>query len=294
MSIKKEIIMKETISKETNILIVGLGLIGGSYAAALSAQGYHVSAITKDPSTIAYGHEKGLIDKGSTRIDPSIIGDADLVIFSLYPKLLVSWIEENQKYFKKGALITDVTGVKSSVVPKIQSILREDLEFIGCHPMAGREVAGVQNSDPSIFKGANFIITPTEKNTPEAIKTCEQLAELLGFERISQLSIEEHDEMIGFLSQLTHIIAVSLMTCNDSEQLVKYTGDSFRDLTRIAKINEKMWSELFLLNKEELIRQIDKFSDELHQFRDYLNEENREAMEDKMRLSTQRRHQFDK
>lgn len=293
MSIKKELIVRETISKETNILIVGLGLIGGSYAMALSRQGYHVSAITRDPSTIAFGHEKGMIDKGTTRIDPAIIGDADLVIFSLYPKLLVSWIEENQQYFKKGALLTDVTGVKSSVIPKIQSILRDDLEFIGCHPMAGREVAGVRNSDPEIFKGANFIITPTEKNTEEAIKTCEQLAEILGFARISRLSIEEHDEMIGFLSQLTHIIAVSLMTCNDSEQLVKYTGDSFRDLTRIAKINEKMWSELFLLNKDELLKQIDRFSAELLEFRGYLEEENREAMEDKMRLSTKRRHQFD-
>lgn len=293
MSVKKELIVRETISKETNILIVGLGLIGGSYAKALSSQGYHVSAITRDPSSIAYGHEKGLIDKGSTRIDPAIIGDADLVIFSLYPKLLVSWIEDNQKYFKKGALLTDVTGVKSGVVPKIQKILRDDLEFIGCHPMAGREVAGVRNSDPEIFKGANFIITPTEKNSEEAVKTCEELAEILGFARISRLSIEEHDEMIGFLSQLTHIIAVSLMTCNDSEQLVKYTGDSFRDLTRIAKINEKMWSELFLLNKEELLKQIDRFSSELLEFRGYLEAEDREKMEEKMKLSTKRRHQFD-
>lgn len=293
MSVKKELIVRETISKETNILIIGLGLIGGSYAKALSDQGYHVSAITRDPSSIAYGHENGLIDKGTTRIDPAIIKEADLVIFSLYPKLLVSWIEENQKHFKEGALLTDVTGVKSSIVPRIQSILREDLEFIGCHPMAGREVAGVRNSDPKIFKGANFIITPTEKNSEEAIKTCEQLAEILGFARISCLSIQEHDEMIGFLSQLTHIIAVSLMTCNDSEQLVKYTGDSFRDLTRIAKINEKMWSELFLLNKEELIRQIDRFSGELQEFRKRLEAGDREGMEEKMRLSTKRRHQFD-
>lgn len=293
MSVKKELIVRETISKETNILIVGLGLIGGSYAKALSSKGYHVSAITRDPSSIAYGHENGMIDKGSTRIDPAIIGDADLVIFSLYPKLLVSWIEDNQKYFKKGALLTDVTGVKSSVVPKIQEILRDDLEFIGCHPMAGREVAGVRNSDPEIFKGANFIITPTEKNTEEAIKTCEELAEILGFARISRLSVTEHDEMIGFLSQLTHIIAVSLMTCNDSEHLVEYTGDSFRDLTRIAKINEKMWSELFLLNKEELLKQIDRFSSELQAFRGYLEAEDREGMEAKMRLSTKRRHQFD-
>jgi prephenate dehydrogenase len=178
-------------------------------------------------------------------------------------------------------------------VPKIQEMLRPDAEFIGCHPMAGKESSGVRNSDPAIFKTANFIITPTERNTEEAIESCYQLAEILGFTRISQLSIQEHDAMIGFLSQLTHVIAVSLMTCNESEDLVKYTGDSFRDLTRIAKINEKMWSELFLLNKKELLSQIDRFSKELIEFRDMLAQENREGMEEKMKLSTKRRHQFD-
>lgn len=293
MAVKKIDIVKRTISKENKILIIGLGLLGGSYAMALTAAGYLVSAITRSEETIAYALQQGMIEKGTTKIDPEIIGEADIVIFGLYPTTLLEWIETNQKYFKSGALITDVTGVKSSIVPKIQEMLREDVEFIGCHPMAGKESSGVKNSDPAIFKPANFIITPTEKNTKEAVETCYELAEILGFSRISELSITEHDAMIGFLSQLTHVIAVSLMTCNDSEELVKYTGDSFRDLTRIAKINEKMWSELFLLNKEELLAQIDRFSGELTTFRDMLAAEDREGMEEKMKLSTKRRHQFD-
>lgn len=293
MSVKKVDIVKTIISTENKILIIGLGLIGGSYAMALTNAGYHVSAISRNPDTINYALSTGMIEKGSVEIDPEIIGEADIVVFGLYPTTLLEWLEKYQHLFKSGALITDVSGVKSSIVPKIQDMLRPDLEFIGSHPMAGKESSGVKNSDPSIFKQANFIITPTEKNTKDAIESCYQLAEILGFTRISELSIEGHDEMIGFLSQLTHVIAISLMTCNDSQELVKYTGDSFRDLTRIAKINEKMWSELFLMNKTELLAQIDRFSSELQEFRNLLDAEDRKGMEEKMILSTQRRHQFD-
>jgi prephenate dehydrogenase len=160
--------------------------------------------------------------------------------------------------------------------------------------MAGREVYGVQNSDDRIFYGANYIVVPTEKNTEKAIKLCKDLGILLGFERISTLSPEEHDTMIGFVSQLTHCIAVSLMTCCDNEHLVEYTGDSFRDLTRIARINEDMWSELFILNKEALLSQMDVFAKEFSNLRDMIENNDVENMKEKMRLSTRRRALFDK
>ena len=138
-------------------------------------------------------------------------------------------------------------------------MLRPDVEFIAAHPMAGREVYGVENSDDKIFEGANYIVVPTDKNSYSAIELCKSLGEELGFADVSVLPPERHDEMIGFLSQLTHCIAVSLMTCKESEHLVDYTGDSFRDLTRIAKINENMWTELFLMNKNQLLSQMDLF-----------------------------------
>lgn len=283
----------EWISK-SNILIVGLGLIGGSYAKALKRLGYHISAIDKNSDSIEYALSENIIDEGSTELTPEMISDADALIFALYPSVFKKWIEDNQKYFKSGALITDVTGVKSCVVYDIQDILREDVEFISAHPMAGREVYGVRNSDDAIFRGANYIVTPTDRNTPEAIKWCSSLGRILGFERISVLSPKEHDEIIGFVSQLTHVIAVALMTCNDNTRLVDYTGDSFRDLTRIARINENMWSELFLSNKEVLLNQIDNFSDELSQIRTMLSENDREGLKEKMKLSTKRRSYFDK
>ena len=276
------------------ILIVGLGLLGGSYAKALKRFGFHISALTLNPSDIDYAIENGIIDRGTTTLDKDIIGGADLVIFALYPHVFVKWIEENQHLLKSGALITDVTGVKGSIVYKIQNILRSDVEFIAAHPMAGREVSGVENSSAVIFIGANYIVTPTERNTPEAVETCLELGKLLGFSRVSTLSPEDHDEMIGFLSQLTHCIAITLMTCNDKEDMERFTGDSFRDLTRIARINDLMWSELFLANKDVLIQQMDMFMNKFAELKEMLACEDVEGMRAMMRHSTERRAHFDK
>lgn len=277
-----------------NILIVGLGLIGGSYAKALRKLGFKISAITLSQTDINYAVENGIIDEGSTEPTEEIIGRAELIIFALYPKTFMEWIEKYQKFFSPGTVITDVTGVKSSVVYKIQEILRPDVEFIAAHPMAGKEVYGVQNSDPKIFHGANYIVTPTGKNTEAAIEDCLELGRLMGFERVSVLTPEKHDEMIGFVSQLTHCIAVSLMNCYDGEKLQDYTGDSFRDLTRIARINDEMWSELFLMNKETLLEQMDKFLAEFGKLRETLENGDRETMREMMRVSTARRALFDK
>ena len=285
----------EWISK-SNVLIVGLGLIGGSYAKALKRLGYHVSAIARRQQTIDYAVAHGIIDGGSAEVDPALIGGADAVIFGLYPGVFLDWIEQYQHLLKPGALLTDVTGVKRCIVYDVQAKLklRPDVEFIAAHPMAGREVYGVENSDDRIFKEANYIVTPTDKNTPEAIEWCKSLGRILGFRKVSVLSPEEHDEMIGFLSQLTHCIAVALMTCSDNRRLVDYTGDSFRDLTRIARINDEMWSELFLRNREPLLRQMDLFAGEFQQLRELLSAGDREGLREKMRLSTQRRAYFDK
>lgn len=282
------------LTKDTKILIVGLGVIGGSYARALSRNGYSVRCITKEQKDVDYALSLGMIEQGSTEVTKETVEWADLVVFALYPHIFIEWIKEYQHLFRAGTLITDVTGVKSRIVDEVQSILRPDVEFIAAHPMAGRESSGVEYSDDRVFIGANYIITPTERNTPEAIEACRALGEVLGFAHITELSPEEHDRMIAFLSQLTHCIAVTLMTANDSPMMEKYTGDSFRDLTRIAKINDVMWSELFLLNREALLSQMDAFADEFDRFRTMLREEDREGMRDVMRRATARRMLFDK
>ena len=282
------------LTKDTKILIVGLGVMGGSYAKALTKKGYTVNCITKEQKDIDYAMSLGIISYGTTEVEPELIGESDLIVFALYPHVFIEWIETYQHLFRPGTLITDVTGVKCRVVDKVQSILRPDVEFISAHPMAGRERSGVEFSDEKVFCGANYIVTPTEKNTPEAIEFCKSLGEELGFARISELTPKKHDEMIAFLSQLTHCIAVVLMTCNTTPDLERYPGDSFRDLTRIAKINDEMWSELFLENKEILLEQMKGFSDEFERFRKMLEDGDREGMRESMRLSTARRTLFDK
>ena len=277
----------------SNILIVGLGLMGGSYARALSRVGFHVNAIAHKQEDIDFALSEGFIEHGAAFPDPALISNAELVIFALYPHVFKEWIAENQKYFRPGTLITDVTGVKRCIVYDIQEMLRDDVEYISAHPMAGREVLGVRNSDDSIFRVANYIVVPTERNTPEAIETCKSLGRVMGFARITELTPEKHDEMIAFVSQLTHCIAVSLMTCNDADHIGAFTGDSFRDLTRIANINEDMWTELFLDNIDALIHQMDLFSAEFGRLRWMLASRDVEGMKDMMRKSTARRIALD-
>lgn len=282
------------IDKNKKILIVGLGLIGGSYAEGLSFKGYNVGAIDANSKSIEYGIKKGIIKSGQTIPTFDYVNQFDIVIFALYPHTFVNWIKEYQSFLKENVIITDVTGVKQWVIEEINKILRKDIIFVGSHPMAGKEVYGVCNSDKNIFKEANYIVVPTPSSTNEAIDVVKNIGEILEFKNIVVLDAKEHDEMIGFLSQLTHCIAVSLITCKESHHLVEYTGDSFRDLTRIAKINENMWTELFLLNKDELLDQISLFENQLSKLKKALENENIEEMKDMMRLSTQRRSYFDK
>lgn len=283
-----------TINKNTKFLIVGLGLLGGSYAKGLTEKGYYVEAITKNSEDISYALSHNMIKEGTTEVNEQMIRKADIIIFALYPKTFIEWIEQYGNLIKPGTVITDVTGIKGCIVEKIQQMLPPLVEFISAHPMAGREVYGIQNSDERIFYGANYIVVTTNRNTDEGIEACKRIGEILGFGRISELSPEEHDEMIGFVSQLTHCIAISLMTCYEHGHLERYTGDSFRDLTRIANINEKMWSELFLMNKEALLRQMDIFLGEFNKLRTSLIDENREEMTEMMKCSTERRKKFDK
>ena len=281
------------LTKNHKILIVGLGLIGGSYAMALSKKGYEVGAITLNQEDISYAINNKIIAHGQVNVDKDYVSQFDIVIFALYPKVLLDWVNNYHTYFKKGAIISDVTGIKKEIVYKIQDVLK-DCEFIGAHPMAGKEVYGVINASDTLFKKANYIVTPTNKNSKGAIDIAISIGEELEFANISILTPEKHDEMIAYLSQLTHCIAVSLMTCSENEHLKEYTGDSFRDLTRIANINEDMWSELFLMNKEELLKQMDLFTNEFNKLKQTIKDEDVESMKDLMRLSTKRRKYFNK
>ena len=277
-----------------NIGIIGLGLMGASFAKRLSPQkDKTIYGIDQNEQTIQTALELNIIKEGST--DPGkLIKKCNLIILALYPTMIKPWIEENQQYLESGTILMDISGVKTNIVEPVQAILRKDLELISIHPMCGRESRGIDFAQADIFDNANYIIVPTNKNTPKAIKAAKQLGKDLRVKNISILSCEEHDRMIGFLSQLTHVIAVSLMNTHDNSHLVEYTGDSFRDLTRIATINEDLWSELFLLNKDILLDEIDQFLDATKHFRDSLEKEDIDEMKRLFIQSTNRRKLFNK
>lgn len=277
-----------------NIGIIGLGLMGASFAKRLSPQkDKTIYGIDQNKQTIQTALELNIIKEGSTDPD-KLIKKCNLIILALYPTMIKPWIVENQQYLESGTILMDISGVKTNIVEPVQAILREDLELISIHPMCGRESRGIDFAQADIFDNANYIIVPTNKNTPKAIKAAKQLGKDLRVKNISILSCKEHDRMIGFLSQLTHVIAVSLMNTHDNSHLVEYTGDSFRDLTRIATINEDLWSELFLLNKDILLDEIDQFLDATKHFRDSLEKEDIDEMKRLFIQSTNRRKLFNK
>lgn len=286
-------IKMENNKKYSKILIIGLGLIGGSYAQGLSKKGFNLYALNRSQKAIDYAINNNYIIDGFTfdNIPNGFLSSFDYIIMGLYPKAMMDFLNLHKDELNKNVIITDVCGVKQVFINDVQNLI--DGEFIGAHPMAGREVSGIENADYHIFKDANYIITPTEKNTEKGINFTRMIGEELEFRHIAILSPQKHDEMIAYLSQLTHCIAVTLMTSRNSEQFINYTGDSFRDLTRIAKINENMWCELFLENKKDLLSQMDLFIKEILKLREAIEKEDQETIKNMMKLSTERRKKFD-
>ena len=270
-----------------NVTIIGLGIIGGSYAKGLTKAGYNVYGVDKDLMTIEYAKQEGFIVDGSTNAR-DYLTIADLVVIGLYPDDVIKFIEENLQYFKNGQVITDVCGVKKSICKKATELLK-DSYFVGSHPMAGREKVGIKYADEKIFKGTNFLMCPIEVTNQIAIDVVDKMARDLGFGHIYQISPEFHDEMIAYTSQLTHAIAVSLVNSNANEEVVKFIGDSYRDLTRIAMINESLWSQLFIENKDSLIDQINGFINELEIVKKAINSENLDLLKDKFISSKKKR-----
>ncbi len=281
--------------KNNIITIVGVGLLGGSYAMGLSRAGNTVYGIDILKESIDFAKEHGYISDGGIDDYSDFLAKSDLIVLCLYPNSAAKWVEKHAHMMNKNAIVTDVCGVKRGVVNKIQTILEPyGIEFYSSHPMRGKEVLGVKHADCAIFRDANMILVPTDKNTKRGEKTVTSMAYTLGFTEISTLTPEEHDKVIGYLSQLTHAIAVSLMTSNDNDVLERYSGDSFIDLTRIAKIDEQLWSELFSHNKDILCEEIDDFISNLTKLRNYVDTDDIDGLKEMFRRSTKRRKMFDK
>lgn len=279
--------------EEITVTIVGLGVIGGSFAEGLKKLGVSkVYGIDNNKETLIKAKKTGIIDEGfETGNIP--LPDSDLVIISLYPELLEEFIINNRDYFKKDSLITDVAGIKEKILLEVKPRLRKDVDFILGHPMAGREKRGIDYSDMNVFKNANYILIKDTNNKDENINLLTDIINKLGFKNINFLSAREHDEIIAFTSQLTHAIAVSLVNSDDNKyDTNKFIGDSYRDLTRIAKINEDLWAELFLGNKDNLLLRIEQFEEKLNIIKDALINNNSDELKREFIESTSRREKI--
>ena len=275
------------------IVVVGLGVIGGSFIMALKEAGYKdVYGIDVNEESLKKAKEKELIKEGF-KDGKEIIKEADLIIISLYPRLVKQFILDNKENFKDGALITDATGVKKFFIEDILNILPNNIDFIFGHPMAGREKKGIDFASSQVFKGANYILTPISRNKPENLDLVEELVYKLGFKRVKRIAPEYHDEMIGFVSQLPHAIAVGLISSDvEGRETGNFIGDSYRDLTRIANINEDLWSELFLENKDNLLNSIDNFEIELDKIKNAIRNDDTQTLKELFIKSTKRREKL--
>ena len=288
--------MKKQIENLT-VTIVGLGVIGAAFAQSFKEIGINtVYGIDIDEETIKKAEEKNIINKGFLETKEPL-EKSDFVVITLYPNLMKSFFVNNINYFKENSIITDVVGIKEKIIKDIDPIIEKsgrNIDFIFGHPMAGREKRGIDFADSRVFKDANYIIIKDEKNKKENLELLSEIVKCMGFKKVSFLTAQEHDEIIAFTSQLTHAIAVSLVN-SDSEKYDtnRFIGDSYRDLTRIAKINEDLWAELFIGNKKNLLKMIQQFERELDVIKDALNDNDLGTLKEKFIISTKRREKID-
>ena len=275
------------------IVIVGLGVIGGSYAMALKEAGYNeVYGIDKNIDTLNKAKALGIIKEGYED-GKEIVSEADLIVLAVYPDLVKSFISNNKENFKDNAIITDVTGIKQLFINEVLDILPDNIDFVFAHPMAGREKKGIDYATNTVFKDANFLITVTDKNKIESLELIEELAYKMGFKHVKRICPKCHDEMIAFTSQLPHALAVALINSDiEGRNTGEFIGDSYRDLTRIANINETLWSQLFLGNKENLLQAIYNFEEELDKIKSCLENEDKEALRELFIKSSVRREKL--
>lgn len=274
------------------ILIVGLGLIGGAYAKKLSELGYEIYGVNHRQESIDFALKNKYIKAGS-KDAKDFLNIVDMVIIGTYPSHIIDFLKQYQPYFKKDLLITDVTGVKSNYIEEATK-LAKPATYLAHHPMAGREKKGIEFAHEVVFSKANFIITPIEgyEYDNKFFDMLYKIGSDLDFKNISKLDTKSHDFMIGYTSQLTHAIAVALVNSDNKTDTKKFIGDSYRDLTRIAMINEKLWTELFFENKDFLIENIQLFMDQLNQIKEALENNDSDALKELFIKSTKKRKEM--
>ncbi|MCD7872281.1 MAG: prephenate dehydrogenase [Clostridiales bacterium] len=261
------------------ILIAGLGLIGASLAKTLKKNTSHyVLGWNRTESVMKKALADGAVDEIGDIAD--LIPKADITFINFYPDAIVPFVLKYQDVFKDGSIVTDSCGIKTKICRELEKY-NFKFTFIGAHPMAGREVSGYDNSLPNLFDNASFICTPTNASKAK-IDTLVELANEMRFSRTVVTTPEHHDEMIAFTSQIAHVLACSYVLSPLAPFHPGFSAGSYRDVSRVARINGEMWSELFIANKEPLIREIDDLTSNLEKFKKAIEAEDSKTLESLM------------
>ncbi len=271
-----------------NIAVVGLGLIGGSICKVLKANTFHhIMGIDTDKDTVKKALEQGAVDE---EITEERLCEAGLTIVALYPLAIVDFVKKNADKFRKGSIVMDICGIKGYIVKNCTPVLEEKgVIFIGTHPMAGTEHSGFDYSDADLFRKASFIITPTE-NTPQiAIDLVSTLGSSMGFGQVVTATPEQHDRNIAYTSQLAHVVSNAYVKSPSLFHADGFSAGSFLDLTRVAYLNEEMWSSLFMCNKEALLFEVDTIIEKLCEYRDAMRDNDTERLRELLKVGRERK-----
>lgn len=274
------------------IAIVGLGLIGGSLAMALKGfEDYEIVGIARRQATVDYAAEHGVGDTATTDA-PGTLKKADVTYLCIDPADIIDYLKKYKDCFKPGSLVSDVCGIKGAVC-EAAKVLPENVEFIGSHPMAGTEFSGIEHAQADMFEGAHYIMTPSDKSSPENVALIERIAAYIGCSDVVKTTPAEHDANIAYTSQMMHIIALSV--CDDEEifKCKGFEGSSFRGCTRVADLDVNLWAELFSLNEDALCERLDILIDNLTSYREVLDKGNMDELKAKLMVSKKRKQQLD-
>lgn len=268
------------------VAVIGLGLMGGSFAMRLKELGAAVIGINRTLSMAEAALRQGIVDS----IDISDLKHADIVIFCTPAKATLAFVKDHLPDFRSNAIMTDIAGVKGNLADDIRQILPLGMDFISSHPMCGHEGEGLSRADPDIFRGANYILLPDKTNRPESVELLRNMALALGCRHVPSITPEEHDRHIAYTSDLTHVLAAALINSPSLKEDTKYfTGGSFRDETRVADINSPLWTDLFLANRENLLLKIDRFTESLSQIKTALDRSDKNTLHELLKKAGKRK-----
>lgn len=273
------------------IAVIGLGLIGGSMALALKGfEDFEIVGVDVSEPTLRFAAEHGVGDRVTAEAG-EVIPQADVTILCLHPRGITRFLEEYKHQFKPGSLVTDVCGIKTAIM-EAAKMLPPEVDFIGCHPMAGTEFSGIEHAFGEMFQKSHLILTPREKSTQEHIALMERLADYIGCKDVVRTTPEEHDAILAYTSQMMHIIAVSvcddpmLFTCKGFE------GSSFRGCTRVAALDVGLWTQLFSMNSPALLTALDRLEENLHAYREAIASGDTRLLSEKLAFSAGRKRKM--